>query len=227
MVTTPMGDPVAMVHVNNFTAEINAWVALFEQVIALGGGSLSGGALFDRLFAAADGDPAACGLTCYNFHAGEPLAGVAAGAPLLLRAPDTPLALADLMRAQIYGALGSLSLGMRTLRTERVELDAVCGHGGFFKAGRVSQSAMSAAIGAPVTVMENAGEGGAFGVALLALMTVEKPQDVNEFLTRIFKNATKTTVSADKTEQTRFAAFMACYERGLAVERLAADTVKL
>ncbi len=227
MVTTPMGDPVAMVHVNNFTAEINAWVALFEQVIALGGGSLSGGALFDRLFAAADGDPAACGLTCYNFHAGEPLAGVAAGAPLLLRAPDTPLALADLMRAQIYGALGSLSLGMRTLRTERVELDAVCGHGGFFKAGRVSQSAMSAAIGAPVTVMENAGEGGAFGVALLALMTVEKTQDVSEFLTRIFKNATKTTVLADKTEQTRFAAFMACYERGLAVERLAADTVKL
>ncbi len=225
MVTTPMGDPVAMVHVNNFTAEINAWVALFEQVIALGGGSLSGGALFDRLFAAADGDPAACGLTCYNFHAGEPVAGVAAGAPLLLRAPDTPLALADFMRAQIYSALGSLALGMRTLHAEQVELDGVLGHGGFFKAGRVSQSAMSAALGAPVTVMENAGEGGAWGMALLALMTAEKTQNATDFLTRIFKKAKKVTVSADKEEQTRFAAFMVGYERGLAVEQLAADTV--
>ncbi|MBQ8341409.1 MAG: ATPase [Clostridia bacterium] len=221
MVTTPMGDPVAMVHVNNFTTEINAWVSLFEEVIALGGGSLTGGALYDRLFASATGDPAARGLVGYNFHAGEPVVGMESGVPLLLRAPDMPLVLADFMRAQIYAALGALSMGMRTLHTEGVELDGVLGHGGFFKSGRVSQSAMSAALGAPVTVMENAGEGGAWGVALLALMTAEKTQNVTEFLTRIFKNATKTTVLADGEEQTRFTAFMQGYERALPVERLA------
>ena len=226
MVTTPMGDPVAMVHVNNFTAEINAWASLFEEVIALGGGRLTGSALYERLFAAATGDPAAHGLVGYNFHAGEPVVGMEAGTPLLLRAPDAPLTLADFMRAQIYTALGALSMGMRTLHAEGVELDAVCGHGGFFKSGKVSQSAMSAALGAPVTVMENAGEGGAWGVALLALMTAEKTQNVTEFLTRIFKNATKTTVLADKEERASFDAFMAQYERALPVERLAASLKK-
>ena len=227
MVTTPMGDPVAMVHVNNFTVEINAWAALLEEVVSLGGGQLSGGVLLDRLFSAAEmGDDDCGGLLSYNFHAGEPVVGMMAGAPLLMRAPDGRLTLANFMKAQIYSALGALAIGMRTLHSEGVELDTVCGHGGFFKAGRVSQSAMSAALSAPVTVMENAGEGGAWGVALLALMTAEKTQNVTDFLTRIFKNTTKTTVLADKEERASFDAFMAQYERALPVERLAASLKK-
>ena len=225
MVTTPMGDPVAMVHVNNFTVEINAWAALFGEVAALGGGALSEGELFARLFAAAATGKADGALMAYNFHAGEPVANAPLGAPLLVRAADKPLVLADFMKTQIYAALGSLSLGMRTLHAEGVELDDVCGHGGFFKAGALAQSAMSAALGAPVTVMENAGEGGAWGMALLALAAAEKTADVAKFLERIFENATRSTVSADETEKKSFAAFMERYQALLPVQRLAAEQI--
>ena len=222
MVTTPMGDPVAMVHVNNFTVEINAWAALFAEVVAMAGGALTEGELFARLYAAAEAGRADGSLMCYNFHAGEPVAAAPVGAPLLVRGADVPLALADFMKTQIYAALGSLSLGMRTLHAEGVELDCVCGHGGFFKAGALAQSAMSAALGAPVTVMENAGEGGAWGMALLALMAAQGPADVTKFLDRIFENATQTTVSADEAEQSAFASFMKGYEAMLPVQHLAA-----
>ena len=164
-------------------------------------------------------------LMAYNFHAGEPVANAPLGAPLLVRAADKPLVLADFMKTQIYAALGSLSLGMRTLHAEGVELDDVCGHGGFFKAGALAQSAMSAALGAPVTVMENAGEGGAWGMALLALAAAEKTADVAKFLERIFENATRSTVSADETEKKSFVAFMERYQALLPVQRLAAEQI--
>ncbi|MBQ8396987.1 MAG: ATPase [Clostridia bacterium] len=226
MVTTPTGAPVAMIHVNNFTAEINAWAALFEEVIALGGGQLDRGELFDRLYRAAlDGDADCGGLVGYNFLAGEPIAGVATGAPLLMRSPDGRLTLPNLMKMHIYSALGSLALGMDILRQEQVQLDVVCGHGGFFKAGRVSAGAMSAAIGAPVTVMRNAGEGGAWGVALLALMTAQGEHDAERFLANIFAQTETLTVSADERERQEFGAFMTRYQRALPVERAAAENM--
>ena len=161
----------------------------------------------------------------YNFLAGEPIAGVTTGAPLVMRAPAGKLTLGNFMKMQLYSAVGSLALGMKILAKEQVALDSVCGHGGFFKAGKVSQSVMSAAIGAPVTVMETAGEGGAFGVALLALMTAKSEGDA-AFLDRLFASAKKVTVAADEREQRDFATFLASYEKGLAVERLAAEAVK-
>ncbi|MBR3823269.1 MAG: hypothetical protein IKJ37_16820 [Kiritimatiellae bacterium] len=125
----------------------------------------------------------------------------------------------------IYSALGTLALGMEILRREAVQLDAVCGHGGFFKAGAVSTSAMSAAIGVPVTLIRNAGEGGAWGVALLALMTARAERDAERFLAWIFDSAEKTTTMADDQEQQAFRSFMADYRRGLAVERMASAAV--
>lgn len=227
MVTTPTGAPVAMIHVNNFTSEINAWAALFEEVIALGGGQIERGELFDLLYRTAlAGDDDCGGLLGYNFQAGEPIAGVELGVPLLMRRPNGRLTLPNLMKMQIYSALGSLALGMDILRQEQVQLDAVCGHGGFFKAGKVSASAMSAAIGAPVTVMRNAGEGGAWGVALLALMTAQREHDVERFLAHIFRGAEKLTVAADIQEKQDFRAFMARYQKGLALERAAAEMVR-
>ncbi len=224
VVTTPHGAPVAMVHVNNFTSEMTAWTNLFEEVIALGGGSISRGKLFDALYASSlDGDEHCGGLVGYNFLSGEPIAGVSNGVPMIARAPGGKLTLANFMKMHIYSALGSLAMGCEILSKENVRIDSVFGHGGFFKAPVVGQSAMSAAIGAPVTVMQNAGEGGAWGIAVLALFTCLGEQSLESFLDGIFKDAKKSTVSASESEITAFYRFMEQYKKGLAVERLASE----
>ncbi len=224
VVTTPHGAPVAMVHVNNFASEITAWTNLFEEVITLGGGNISRGGLFDALYAKSlEGDCDCGGLVGYNFLAGEPIVNVSSGAPMIIRASDGKLTLANFMKMQIYSALGSLALGCEMLQKEDVQIDSVCGHGGFFKSPFVGQSAMSAAIGAPVTVMQNAGEGGAWGIAVLALFAYLGEQNFESFLDGIFANAQKTTVSASQSELESFSAFMKKYKKGLEIERLAAE----
>lgn len=226
VVTTPHGYPVAMVHVNNFASEITAWANLFEEVIALSGGKPDRAALFNALYNVsreADGDVG--GLIGYNFLAGEPIAKVSGGVPMVARKPGGHFTLANFMKMQIYSALGSLAMGCDMLAKENVSIDSVCGHGGFFKTPRVGQSAMSAAVNAPVTVMENAGEGGAWGIALLALYTYVRGNSLEAFLDEIFENAQKTTVSADDSEKGAFALFMNSYKRGLEVERLAVEVL--
>ena len=225
VVTTPHGAPVAMVHVNNFTSEMTAWTNLFEEVIALGGGTISRGQLFDALYAKSrEADGSCGGLIGYNFLSGEPIAGVSNGVPMLARTPDGKLTLANFMKMHIYSALGSLAMGCEILQKEDVQIREVCGHGGFFKSPVVGQSAMSAAVGAPVTVMENAGEGGAWGIALLALFACNNEgQTLEQFLQNVFAATPKTTISADDAERKAFGAFMETYKRGLAVERLAAE----
>jgi sugar (pentulose or hexulose) kinase len=127
------------------------------------------------------------------------------------------------MRMQIYSALGSLAMGCEILTEEKVRIDAVCGHGGFFKTPVVGQRAMSAAVGAPVTVLQNAGEGGAWGIAVLALLTARQSRDLEGLLDELFAESPKTTVSADENEIKAFSVFMDAYRRGLPVERLAAE----
>ena len=228
VVTTPHGAPVAMVHVNNFTSEINAWADLFEEVIALVGGNIDHGKLFDALYAKAqEGDASCGGLLGYNFISGEPIAQVDAGAPMIVRMTDEKLTLANFMKMQIYSALGSLAIGCEILLNENVQISSVCGHGGFFKAPLVGQSAMSAAVGAPVTVMQNAGEGGAWGIAVLALFTYLGEQNLESFLDGIFADTEKTTVSASNSEVNSFKLFMKKYKQGLAVERLAVENLKI
>ena len=225
VVTTPTGDPVAMVHVNNFTSEINAWMSLFEEIAALSGG-MDRGALFDAAFRASrEGDAECGGLMGYNFLSGEHIVGVSEGRPMIARRPDGALTLANFMKMQIYSALSTLSIGMDILRQERVTLDSVCGHGGFFKTPEVGQSAMSAALGAPITVMQNAGEGGAWGVALLALFASDPESSLDRFLHRIFCDAEKLTVSADEAEQKDFARFAVRYRQALPMERQAAEYI--
>ncbi len=224
VVATPAGEPVAMVHVNNFTSEITAWANLFEEVMALGGAQISREKLFDALYESSLGGDAACGgLVGYNFLAGEPIVGIRSGIPMVLRLPGEKLTLAGFMKMQIYSALGALAVGCEFLKKQRVRIDRICGHGGFFKAPVVGQSAMSAAIGAPVTVMRNAGEGGAWGIALLALFAWLGEGSLADFLEGIFSDAEKETVMASEAQRAEFETFMKKYKAGLAVEKLAAE----
>ncbi len=224
VVTTPHGAPVAMVHVNNFASEMTVWTNLFEEVIAIGGGKISRGELFDSLYTSSlEADSDCGGLMGYNFLAGEPIAGVSSGIPMIARSQGGKLTLANFMKMQIYSALGSLAMGCEILQRENVQINSVYGHGGFFKTPVVGQSAMSAAIKAPVTVMKNAGEGGAWGIALLALFAYCGSSDLEKFLSGVFESAEKTTVSASESEIQSFNMFMEKYKKGLSVERLAAE----
>ena len=226
VVTTPDGFPVAMVHVNNFTSEMTAWTNLFGEVIKLGGGSISRGELFEALYKKSlEADDDIGGLLGYNFLSGEPIAGVSSGAPLIARTPGGSLTLANFMKMHIYSALGSLAMGCEILSSENVGIDRLSGHGGFFKTPVVGQSAMSAAIGAPVTVMSNAGEGGAWGVALLALYRYLENGTLTEFLEKIFESSEKTTISASDAEIRSFERFLQKYKKGLAFERLATEVL--
>ena len=224
IVTTPSGLPVAMVHVNNCTSEINAWVNLFAEVAALSGGRVSKGELFEKLFKrSVESDEGVGKLFACNFLSGEPTIGVKEGRPMFARLPDSKMNLANFMQAQIYSALASLNIGMGILKDEEVAVERICGHGGFFKTEFVGQNAMSAALNAPVTVMETAGEGGAYGIALLALYCLEKKGTLEDFLDEIFASEAQTTLVASDKERKKFAAFMATYKKGLIVEKAAKE----
>lgn len=224
MVTTPCGDPVAMVHVNNCTNEINAWVKLFDEVIKLFGCDTDKEDLYTRLFKCADESDCDCGkLIGYNFLSGEPIVGISDGKLMFVRESDGKLNLANFMQMQLFSALGALSLGMEILYGENVRLKKVCGHGGFFKTEKIGAVAMSAAIKAPVTVMKNAGEGGAWGIALLALYRLKNEKTLADFLNEIFTDCPKTTVTADEIQIKKFTAFMQRYKNLLAVERAAVE----
>ena len=224
VVATPSGLPVAMVHANNFTSEINAWASLFYEVIELAGGSINKGKLFDKLYEVSlKSDNDVGSVIGYNFLSGEPIVDMDTGIPMVLRKPDGKLTLANFMQMQLYSALGAMSIGMEALSEENVKIDAICGHGGFFKAEFVGANAMSCALNAPITVMKNAGEGGAWGVSVLALYTLLKTDTLEDFLDRLFAKTEKTTVSASKEDKEKFARFMIDYKKGLAVEKKATE----
>ncbi|MGE4340355.1 MAG: xylulokinase, partial [Pigmentiphaga sp.] len=231
MVTTPAGLPVAMVHCNSFTSDLNAWVSLFGEAAAAMGGAADAGRLFDTLFRKAlEGEPDCGGLMAFNYYAGEPITGLEAGRPLFLRLPDSRLTLANFMRAHIFGAMGTLKLGMDILtREEHVRVSRLLGHGGFFKTKGVGQRLMAAAMGAPVTVMESAGEGGAWGIALLAdyLIRREANETLADFLAqKVFVGEKAETQEPYPGDAAGFEQFMKRYTRCLAVERAAVDAMK-
>ncbi len=224
IVATPSGAPVAMVHANNFTSEINAWTNLFEEVIALAGASMNKGKLFDALYEiSAKSDEDVGGLVGYNFLSGEPIVGMESGIPLVARKPSGKLTLANFMQMQLYSALGAMGVGMEILKEENVQIDDICGHGGFFKTPFIGANAMSAALGAPITTMKTAGEGGAWGIAVLALYRIFNEKSLEDFLDTLFADAEKETVIASDEEKAKFASFMKSYKAGLAVEKLATE----
>ena len=229
VVTTPAGDPVAMVHCNNGASELAAWVGVFRDFAARSGQPIDADAAFGiALAAAAEGAPDAGGLLAYNLLAGEPIAGLDEGRPLIVRTPESRLSLANLMRAELYGVFGTLALGMRVLAEEGVVLDRMSAHGGVFRTAEVAQRILAGALNAPVSVSDTAGEGGAWGMALLALYAVEvgaaegSPADLASWLRdRVFAGAESSTLDPDPADVAGFATYLDRYRAGLAVERAA------
>lgn len=226
MVTTPDGAPVAMVHCNNCTSDINAWVNLFKEVCDLSGADIKMGDLFTALFKKSAEADADCGnLLSYNYFSGEHITGFETGKPLFIKNPDSNFSLANFMRVQLFTCFGALKTGLKILDEESVEVDKILGHGGFFKTPVIGQSVLAAVMNAPVSVMETAGEGGAWGVAVLAAYAVNKNgETLPDYLdNKIFASQKMTTLDPDKTIVDSFNSFMENYTKGLAVERAAVE----
>lgn len=226
MVTTPEGQPVAMVHCNNCTSDINAWVNLFKQYSELMGYQVNTDDLYTALFnIALEGDSDAGGIVTCNYYSGEGVTDFNAGMPLLIRKPDAEMTLANFMRAHLLSALSTLKIGLDILTSEEnVPIERLYGHGGFFKTPQVGQRLLSAAVNAPVSVMETAGEGGPYGMALLGayMLWHKQGETLADYLdNNVFKDAKVSTVMADQNDIDGFEKWMKRYKGVLKVERQA------
>lgn len=224
IVTTPVGAPVAMVHCNNGASELAAWVEVFAQFASAAGCEVERGRAYDVLFAEAlAGEADAGGLIAYNFIAGEPIAGLAEGRPLLVRTPDSPFTLANLMRAQLYGVFATLALGMQLLEHEGVALERLFAHGGVFGTAGVAQRFLAGALGVPVAVGDVAAEGGAWGMAVLAAYLRHSPDlDLADYLgQRVFAGAQLRVLDPDPADVAGFSAYLDRFQRALAAESAA------
>lgn len=231
MVTTPAGAPVAMVHCNNCTSDINAWVGLLGEFAGAVGAQVEKDALYTLLFRKAlEGDPDCGGLLSYNYFSGEGVTDLDAGRPIFARMPDSRFTLANFMRTHLLSALATLKIGLDILTgEEKVRIDRLYGHGGYFKTPGVGQRMLSAAVGAPVSVMETAGEGGPYGMALLAAYRIWKTPDetLEDYLERkVFAQAKASVLMADQSDVAGFEKFLALYRRALPVERAAIGTME-
>ncbi len=228
MVTTPSGKPVAMVHSNNCTSDLNAWVNLFREFADELGVEIDQSQLFDMLYKKAlAGDADGGGLLAYNYLSGEHITHLEEGRPLFVRTPESRFTLANFMRVHLFSSLGALKIGLDILfDQEHVKIDQVLGHGGFFKTKEVGQKIMATAMNVPVSVMETAGEGGAWGIALLASYLIHKKENepLEAYLSnKVFAEEKGTTIAPDQADVEGFAAFMERYKKGLVIERAAVD----
>lgn len=226
IVTTPDGAPVAMVHCNNCTSDINAWVNIFKECLEANGHKVDMGQLFVTLFQTAlKGDPNCGGLMAYNYFSGEPVTGLDEGRPMIVRSPNDVFSLANFMRANLYGAVAVLKIGNDILfKDEKVEVDRLTGHGGFFTTPEVGQRILAAALNLPISVMKTAGEGGPWGMALLAsyLVNSSKHQSLADFLDqKVFAGNKGTEVTPTTEEVEGFNAYIESYKKGLAIEQAA------
>ncbi len=231
LVTTPSGEAVAMVHCNNGASELQAWAGLFGEFATALGTQADADRVFSTLFTAAlEGEPDGGGLLAYNYLSGEPITDLEEGRPLFLRSPGSPLGLGTFMRTQLYSAFATLRIGMDVLLTdEGVRLDAMFAHGGLFKTRGVAQRFLSAALRVPVSVGDVAGEGGAWGIAVLAafLRDREGDQTLADYLARtVFDRVELVTLEPEDADATGFDAFMERYVAGLAVERAAVEALR-
>lgn len=229
LVTTPDGALVGMVHCNNCTSDINAWVSIFDEFSKLLGAPVDKNTLYTRLFnIALEGDDDCSGLISYNYFSGEPVTGFDAGAPLFVRKAEDKFTLANFMRMHIYSALASLKYGLDLMfKEEGVKCDEMFGHGGLFKTPKVGQSITAAAMNTPVSVMETAGEGGPWGMALLAAYGIARKDEptltLSDFLNnRIFAGNKGTKLQPDPKAVAGFDRFMEKYIKGLKIEKEAA-----
>lgn len=228
MVTTPTGALVAMAHSNNCTSDINAWMGIFNQCLEAFGVNVKASELYKTLFEKAlDGDDDCGDLMSYCFYSGEHGVGLTEGCPMFLHPANAKFSLANFMRVQLYTCFGAMKLGMDILtKEENVKIDKILGHGGIFKTKGVAQSILSAAINVPVVVMETAGEGGAWGIALLALYLDKKQENnsLEEFLNNtIFGEAEAITIEPNKNMVTGYEKFLENYKKGLTIEQEAVE----
>jgi sugar (pentulose or hexulose) kinase len=231
MVTTPSGKPVAMAHTNTCTSDLDAWIGLFREAVDSLGVKVAQSELFETLYKKAlTGDADAGGLLAFNYFAGEPITNVDGGRPLFVRKPESRFSLSNFMRAHLFSALGTLKIGMDVLfEQEQVKIDKVLGHGGFFKTEEVGQKMMAAALHVPVSVMETAGEGGAWGIALLAAYLAGKKgnEPLEAYLSdKVFAGDKSKTIAPDPKDVEGFAAFMERYKAGIAIEKAAVEALK-
>ncbi len=231
MVTTPAGAPVAMVHCNNCTSDINAWVGLFAEVLEKFGHPVEKSSLYTKLFEAAmEGEPDCGGLLSYNYLSGEGITDLDEGRPIFARLPGSAMTLGNFMRTHLFSALATLRLGLDILtQKEQVKITRICGHGGFFKTPEIGQRFLSAVVNAPVRVLETAGEGGAYGMALLAAYGIWRENGVSleDYLDeKVFACVDSTTLMATEVEIAGFAEFLKRYEAALPVEIAAVGTMR-
>ena len=231
MVTTPSGHPVAMVHCQNCTSDLNAWIGLFREFAQTFGMEISTNDLFGKLYhKALEGDADCGGLLAYNYFSGEHVTGFNEGRPVFARTPDAVFNLANFMRVHLFTALGALKVGLDILmKEEHVQVDQILGHGGLFKTKGVGQKILAGAIDAPVSVMETAGEGGAWGIALLAsyMMNKEEHETLEDYLNaKVFAGNAGTKMNPDPEDVAGFEMFIERYKKGLPIERSAVESLK-
>lgn len=230
IVTTPTGKQVGMVHCNSCTSDINAWVGLFREFATLMGGKTEAGKVFEKLFRLSlEAEKDCGGIVSFNYFAGEPVTGLSEGRPMLIRLPDARMNLANFMRAQIYASMETLKIGMEIMNQEHVQIDQVYGHGGLFKTEGVAQNYLAAAIHAPVTVMETAGEGGAWGIALLADYMVNRKDGVTleDYLQdSVFAGMKQSTVFPDPADEAGFDRYIARLQSCIPAQKAAVENFR-
>lgn len=230
IVASPDGKPAAMVHCNSCTNEINAWAQLFKGFLNSMGIERSMGDIYSAIFGEAlKGEKDCGGLLLYNFLSGEPAVGLDEGRPLLVRTPDAGLDFANLARVQLYSAVSALKIGMEILKKENVSAEMLMGHGGYFKSSDAGQRILAAALDTPVSVMKTAGEGGPWGMALLAayLVRKEKGETLDSFLrNKVFAESSPSVIYPDPDDRAGFDSYMEGYRKGLAVERCAVENIR-
>ena len=232
IVTTPAGDNVAMVHCNNCTTDLNAWVKLFGEFASCMGVKISKDELYGTLYRKAlEGDKDCGGLVAYNFYSGEHIARVNEGRPMFVRKPDANFNLANFMRSHLYASLSSLKIGLDILlKEEQVKVDRIYGHGGLFKTKGVAQGILAAAFDASVAVMETAGEGGPWGMAILASYMVNKEDNetLEDFLNnKVFADSKGDVMESVAEDVAGFEEYMKLYVSALEAERKAVETIKM
>ncbi len=229
LVTTPDGKLVAMAHSNNCTSDIDAWIHLFGEAAKELGADVAAPALYATLLGSAlKGDADCGGLLSFGYISGEHITGFSEGRPLFVRSPNSNLTLGNFFRAHLFTSLCALRTGLNVLLEEEgVQVDEIRGHGGFFKTPEVAQRVMAAATGIPVSILETAGEGGAWGIALLAAFVTrgDTSQSLPEFLKPIFGGSVGEAIQPDAADVSGFNAFFNRYHRGLAIERAAVDSL--
>ena len=229
LVTTPSGHLVAMVHSNNCTSDLNAWVGLFKEFAEEMGIHADMNRLFSVLYnKALEGDPDCGGLLSYCYFSGEHITGFEEGRPLFVRSPESRLTLANFMRTHLFTCLGALKVGLDILfKQEHVKVDKILGHGGLFKTRGVGQRILAAAMNAPVSVMETAGEGGAWGIALLAsyMLNQDENQTLEDYLNqKVFAGDEGSRIEPDPRDVEGFEIFIERYVQGLPIERSAVES---